>query len=805
MEMRIALAGNPNCGKTTLFNALTGSNQFVGNWPGVTVEKKEGKLKKHDGVIITDLPGIYSLSPYTLEEVVARNYLITERPDAILNIIDGTNLERNLYLTTQLTELDIPVVIAINMMDVVRKNGDKINTEQLSERLGCKVVEISALKGTGIMEAAEAAIDAAKNTKTVPMHTFSGTVEHAIAHIEEAAVHSMPKERQRWYAIKLFERDDKVKEQIKLDSATLAHIEEDIKDVEREMDDDAESIITNERYIYIGEIIKACYKKKSIGKLSTSDKIDKVVTNRWLALPIFAVIMFLVYYIAVSTVGTWATDFTNDGLFGDGWHLFGIGNDEYDEKITEYAEKNVWTTEMTTIVDNAVNAGVIGAEDIKSAIDDKDFGAFDEAYGSYGDSLAEAGYDISELYDAALGEDVEGIPDTADFGIWVPSIPALIQSGLDAANCPDWLDGLIVDGIVGGVGAVLGFVPQMLVLFIMLAFLEACGYMSRIAFVLDRVFRKFGLSGKSFIPMLIGTGCGVPGIMASRTIENERDRRMTVMTTTFIPCGAKLPIIALIATALFNGAWWVAPSAYFIGIAAIIVSGIMLKKTKMFAGDPAPFVMELPAYHWPTVGNVLRSTWERGWSFIKKAGTIILLSSIVIWAGSCFGVVDGAFIFSTDMELESSVLGIIGNALCWIFKPLGFGNIKATVATIMGLVAKEEVVGVFGVLDFESMSKLAAYSFLVFNLLCAPCFAAIGAIKREMNSAKWTWFAIGYQCIFAYAVSLAIYQIGSIFTNSVNILGLICAIVVIAVIVYMLFFKRYSEANKLTKQVKISK
>ncbi len=805
MEMRIALAGNPNCGKTTLFNALTGSNQFVGNWPGVTVEKKEGKLKKHDGVIITDLPGIYSLSPYTLEEVVARNYLINERPDAILNIIDGTNLERNLYLTTQLTELDIPVVIAVNMMDIVRKNGDKINTEELSERLGCRVVEISALKGTGITEAAEAAIEAAKNTKTVPMHTFSGTVEHAIAHIEEAAVHGMPKERQRWYAIKLFERDDKVKEQIKLDPATLEHIEEDIKDVEREMDDDAESIITNERYIYIGELIKACYKKRSAGKLSTSDKIDKVVTNRWLALPIFAVVMFLVYYISVSTVGTWATDFTNDGLFGDGWHLFGIGTDEYEEKITEYAEKNIWTDEMTTIVDNAVKAGVVGAEDISSAIEDKDFGAFDEAYGTYADSLAEAGYDISELYEAALGEEAEGVPDTADFGIWVPGIPVLVQNGLDAANCPEWLDGLIVDGIVGGVGAVLGFVPQMLVLFILLAFLEACGYMSRIAFVLDRVFRKFGLSGKSFIPMLIGTGCGVPGIMASRTIENERDRRMTVMTTTFIPCGAKLPIIALIASALFDSAWWVAPSAYFVGIAAIIVSGIMLKKTKMFAGDPAPFVMELPAYHWPTVGNILRSMWERGWSFIKKAGTIILLSSIIIWAGSSFGVVDGAFVFSTDMELENSLLGMIGGVLCWIFKPLGFGNIKATIATIMGLVAKEEVVGVFGVLDFENMSKLAAYSFLVFNLLCAPCFAAIGAIKREMNSAKWTWFAVGYQCIFAYSVSLVIYQIGSVFTNSLNIFGLLCAILISAFAVYMLFFKRYSEANKFTKKVKLSK
>ena len=804
MDLRIALAGNPNCGKTTLFNALTGSNQFVGNWPGVTVEKKEGKLKKHDGVIITDLPGIYSLSPYTLEEVVARNYLINERPDAVLNIIDGTNLERNLYLTTQLTELGIPVVVAINMMDVVKKNGDKINTAELSRALGCKVVEISALKGTGITEAAEAAIEAAKNGKTVPMHTFSGTVEHALAHIEEAAVHSMPEEQQRWYAIKLFERDDKVLEQIKPDKGILDHIEKDIKAVEEELDDDAESIITNERYIYIGEIIKGCYHKKSAGKLSTSDKIDRVVTNRWAALPIFAVIMFLVYYISVSTVGTFVTDWTNDGLFGDGWHLFGIGSSAYDDAMTEYAAENVRTNEMTALVDAAAEAGVVGAEDLQSAIAEEDFGAFEEAYGSFADALAEAGYDISELYDAALGEDAEGVPEPADYGVWVPGIPVLAQRGLEAANSPDWLSGLLVDGIIGGVGAVLGFVPQMLVLFILLAFLEACGYMSRIAFVLDRIFRKFGLSGKSFIPMLIGTGCGVPGIMASRTIENERDRRMTIMTTTFIPCGAKLPIIALIASALFGGAWWVAPSAYFIGIAAIILSGIMLKKTKMFAGDPAPFVMELPAYHWPTVGNVLRSMWERGWSFIKKAGTIILLSSILIWAGSCFGRVDGAFTFSTEMELENSVLGMIGSALCWIFKPLGFGNIKATIATIMGLVAKEEVVGVFGVLDFEGMTKLAAYSFLVFNLLCAPCFAAIGAIKREMNSAKWTWFAIGYQCVFAYAVSLMIYQFGSLFTGSLNVIGLICAVAVLAFLLYMLF-KPYQESTKLTKTVKVSK
>ena len=804
MGLRIALAGNPNSGKTTLFNALTGSNQFVGNWPGVTVEKKEGKLKKQEGVVVTDLPGIYSLSPYTLEEVVARNYLINERPDAILNIIDGTNLERNLYLTTQLTELGIPVVVAINMMDVVRKNGDKINTEELSRALGCKIVEISALKGEGINEAAQAAVDAAKNGKTVPMHTFSGTVEHAIAHIEEAAVHDMPEEQQRWYAIKIFERDDKVLQQLQLDSAVLAHIEKDIKTVEEEMDDDAESIITNDRSVYIGEIIKGCYKKKSAGKLSTSDKIDKVVTNRFLALPIFAVVMFLVYYISVSTVGSIATDWANDGVFGDGWHLFGIGTSQYEEAINTYAKDNVWTDEMIAAVNAAEERGVVGAEDIKSAIEEEDFSAFDEAYGSFADSLAKEGYDISGIYEAALGDEAEGVPDTSEYGVWVPGIPVLVESGLDSINSPEWLSSLLLDGIVGGVGAVLGFVPQMLVLFILLAFLEACGYMARIAFVLDRVFRKFGLSGKSFIPMLIGTGCGVPGIMASRTIENERDRRMTIMTTTFIPCGAKLPIIALIASALFGGAWWVAPSAYFVGIAAIIISGIMLKKTRMFAGDPAPFVMELPAYHWPTVGNVLRSMWERAWSFIKKAGTIILLASIVIWAGSCFGRVDGAFTFSTEMELENSILGMVGGALCWIFKPLGFGNIKATVATIMGLVAKEEVVGVFGVLDFEGMTKLAAYSFLVFNLLCAPCFAAIGAIKREMNSAKWTWFAIGYQCLFAYAVSLMIYQIGSIFAGGMNFIGLIAALAVLAAMLYMLF-KPYKEATKLTKNVDTAK
>lgn len=803
MDIKIALAGNPNCGKTTLFNALTGSNQFVGNWPGVTVEKKEGRLKKHEGVIITDLPGIYSLSPYTLEEVVARNYLISERPDAILNIVDGTNLERNLYLTTQLTELGIPVVVAVNMMDVVKKNGDKINTAELSRELGCNVVEISALKGTGIMEAAEAAVTAAQSGKTLPMHTFSGVVEHAIAHIEEAAVHHMPQEQQRWYAIKLFERDEKALEQLNLSDTVLKHIEEDIKAAEEELDDDAESIITNERYVYIASLMKSCYKKKSSGSLSVSDKIDRVVTNRFAALPIFAVIMFLVYFISISTVGTWATDWTNDGLFGDGWHLFGIGTAQYEEEMTEYAAENIWTEELVDTVKQAAEAEVIGAEDLLGAIEDEDFGGFDEAYGTYADALTEAGYDIVPIYEAGI----ENAPDTSEYGVWVPGIPVLIGDGLDAIGITEesnalWLRSLILDGIVAGVGAVLGFVPQMLVLFILLAFLEACGYMARIAFVMDRIFRKFGLSGKSFIPMLIGTGCGVPGIMASRTIENERDRRMTIMTTTFIPCGAKLPIIGLIASALFGNAWWVAPSAYFIGVAAIIVSGIMLKKTKMFAGDPAPFVMELPAYHWPTFGNIMRSMWERGSSFIRKAGTIILLSSIVIWAGSCFGVVDGRFLFDVEMELESSVLGIIGNAICWIFAPLGFGNIKATIATIMGLVAKEEVVGVFGVLDFEGMTQLAAYSFLIFNLLCAPCFAAIGAIKREMNSAKWTWFAIGYQCVFAYVISLIVYQLGLLFTGSGNVIGVIFAAAFIALIAFMLF-KPYTEANKLTAKVRI--
>ncbi|MBQ3566061.1 MAG: ferrous iron transporter B [Oscillospiraceae bacterium] len=802
MEIKIALAGNPNCGKTTLFNALTGSNQFVGNWPGVTVEKKEGKLKGHKDVVITDLPGVYSLSPYTLEEVVARNYLVGERPDAILNIIDGTNLERNLYLTTQLIELGIPVVCAVNMMDVVRKNGDKINIAQLSKELGCKVVEISALKNDGIKEAAEVAVEVAKQSEPcVPNHKFGGCVEHAIAHIEEAVLHDIPDEQQRWYAIKIFERDEKVLEMLNLSQDKLEHMEKDIQQAETEMDDDAESIITNERYIYIASVIKGCLKKKNKGGLTTSDKIDKIVTNRFLALPIFAVIMFVVYYISVTTVGTWVTDWTNDGLFGDGFHLFNIGVSDHADAVDAYASENVFTDELLAMAQAAADADVVGAEDVLGAVEEADFGAFEEAYGSYGDSLAEAGFNMGAIVD----EPMEGAPAAEDYGVWVPGVPVLAESGLDAVGCDGWLKSLILDGIVAGVGAVLGFVPQMLVLFILLAFLESCGYMARIAFVMDRIFRKFGLSGKSFIPMLIGVGCGVPGVMASRTIENERDRRMTIMTTTFIPCGAKMPIVALIAGSLFGNAWWVAPSAFFVGCAAIVISGIMLKKTKMFAGDPAPFVMELPAYHLPTISNLLRSMWERGWSFIKKAGTIILLSTIIIWAGSCFGnLPDGGFGFSTELEMADSVLGMIGSAICWLFAPLGFGDPTAAVATVMGLVAKEEVVAVFGVLDFMGMTKLAGYSFLVFNLLCAPCFAAMGAIRREMNNPKWTGFAIAYQCVFAYAVSLVIYQLGLLFTGAVNVIGLIIALAVIAAIIYMLI-KPYKESTKLEKEVKVSK
>ena len=826
-QIKIALAGNPNCGKTTLFNALTGSNQFVGNWPGVTVEKKEGKLKKHDDVVIMDLPGIYSLSPYTLEEVVARNYLIEERPDAILNIIDGTNLERNLYLTTQLTELGIPVVIAVNMMDVVRKNGDQINVKELSRQLGCEIVEISALKGDGVMEAAEAAVKAAQGkTKTIPMHTFSGPVEHAIAHIEEAAVHTMPEEQQRWYAIKIFERDDKVLQKLSIPADVMQHIQQDIQAAEKELDDDAESIITNERYVYIAEIIKSCYKQKNKGQLSTSDKIDKVVTNRWLGLPIFAVVMFLVYWIAMVAVGAPATDWANDGVFGDGWHLLGIGSKEYNETNDEYtAAVQAVDAFLGTEIDPEAedfDAQTL-LSDMKSFQPTSDTATVDvedeetlaiNTMTAYYDTLPEGADKMDDVVQMTFVDAVKYLtengfdaPDPADYGVWVPGIPVLVSNGLESAGAADWLSGLINDGIVAGVGAVLGFVPQMLVLFLMLAFLEACGYMARIAFVLDRVFRKFGLSGKSFIPMLIGVGCGVPGVMASRTIENERDRRMTVMTTTFIPCGAKVPFIAMIAGAIFGGSAWVSTSAYFIGMAAIIVSGIMLKKTKMFAGDPAPFVMELPAYHWPTLGNVLRSMWERGWSFIKKAGTIILLSTIFVWFTTYFGWVDGTFQMLSEEQIDASILAKIGNAIAWIFVPLGWGTWQAAVASITGLVAKENIVGTMGILYPDGWTEIGAaftqisgYSFLVFNLLCAPCFAAIGAIKREMNNAKWTWFAIGYQCGFAYVVALMINQFGNAFTGSLNVLGLIAAIAALALIVYMLF-KPYKEATKLSAKV----
>ena len=824
MSIKIALAGNPNSGKTTLFNALTGANQFVGNWPGVTVEKKEGKLKKHGDVTITDLPGIYSLSPYTMEEVVARNYLIDERPDAILNIVDGTNLERNLYLTTQLCELGIPVVIAINMMDVVEKTGVKINTTELSRALGCKVVEISALKNKGIGEAAEAAIKAAEEKKPVPKHTFEGAVEHAIAHIEEACVHELPEEQQRWYAVKIFERDEKVIERLGLSEATRKHVETDIKRVEEEYDDDAESIITNERYVYIGKIIGGVYKNRQKEKLSTSDKIDKVVTNRWLGLPIFILVMFLVYYIAMVGVGKGATDWANDGLFGDGYHLVGIGDGEYDEHSEAVGV-------LTGVAGVADNKALSDALDFES--EEYDAAAAVSAVNTFAQSVKDTDEFTYESEDedtlevseeTVTGEDVksaaevfaknEGKPnDPAEFGIWVPGIPKIVEGWLEAANAPEWLSGLILDGIIGGVGAVLGFVPQMLVLFLLLAILEACGYMARIAFVLDRIFRRFGLSGKSFIPILIGTGCGIPGIMASRTIENERDRRMTIMTTTFIPCGAKIPFISMMAGAIFGGSPWVSTGAYFIGMAAIITSGIMLKKTKPFAGEPAPFVMELPAYHLPTIGNVLRSMWERGWSFIKKAGTIILLSTIVLWFLSRFGWVDGTFGMLAEEEIGNSMLAAVGNGIAWIFSPLGWGNWQAAVASITGLIAKENIVGTMGVLygggEMSTWAALATvftgvtgFSFLVFNLLCAPCFAAMGAIRREMNSGKWTAFAIAYQCGFAYVIALCVNQIGGAFTGNLNVIGLIVAILLIALMLYMLF-RPYKEASKLTKDVKI--
>lgn len=812
--MKIALAGNPNSGKTTLFNGLTGSNQFVGNWPGVTVEKKEGKLKKNDGVIITDLPGIYSLSPYTLEEVVARNYLLNERPNAILNIVDGTNLERNLYLTTQLTELGIPTVVAINMMDIVEKNGDKIDTKSLSERLGCPVVEISALKGTNTLEAAEEAVKAAKGGAQVPKHEFAGSVEAALKEIEGFVPGTVNASQRRWYAVKLFERDDKVLESLVLSKDVVDSIESIITKIETEMDDDAESIITNERYEAISKIIKGSYRKKEAGKMSRSDKIDQIVTNRWLALPIFAVIMFIVYYVSVTTVGTWATDWVNDGVFGDGWHLLGIGSSQYEEAAEEYeipgliksafieacedagAVKEAGETdEEEVVIDEALAASVVTT----ALVRDDDGGVVEEIPVDY------AAYkEVADMEE----------PDMADYGIFVPSIPSVVEGLLDRIGCAEWVRGLVLDGIVAGVGAVLGFVPQILVLFIFLAFLESCGYMARIAFVMDRIFRRFGLSGKSFIPMLVGTGCGVPGIMASRTIENERDRRMTIITTTFMPCGAKLPIIALFAGALFPGSKWVAPSAYFLGITSIIVSGIILKKTRIFAGDPAPFVMELPQYHMPTVGNVLRSMWERGWSFIKKAGTVILLSTIVIWFLSSFGIADGGF---GMVDQEESLLANIGQAIAFIFAPLGFGFWQAAVGTVTGLVAKENVVSTMGVLFggfdeiegngwqiYDAMrmhfTQLSAYSYLAFNLLCAPCFAAIGAVKREMNNPKWTWFAIGYQTVFAYAVALMIYQFGSALTGNLNPVGLIVALAVAAYIIYMLF-RPYKEANKLMKTV----
>ena len=794
MSVKIALAGNPNCGKTTLFNALTGSNQFVGNWPGVTVEKKEGKLKGHKDVIIMDLPGIYSLSPYTLEEVVARNYLINERPDAIINIVDGTNIERNLYLSTQIMELGIPVIMAINMMDLVEKSGDKIHIDKLKKKLGCEVVEISALKGTGIQKAAEKAVTLAESKKNVtPVHEFQEDVEAAIHAVEERLGSSVPESQKRFFAIKLLEKDDKIIEQM----TNVPDVSREIKALEDKFDDDTESIITNERYVYISSIIGVCCTKNKTKKLTTSDKIDRVVTNRWLALPIFAVVMWLVYYVSVTTVGGWATDWANDGVFGDGWHLFGIGTSSYEDAAADYSRAD----QIVAAVDEDGN---VTSVDI---VDDED-------------KVIET-VKISDSVVADAEKVVEaGEPDPADYGVWVPGVPVIIESGLDAIGCAGWLKGLILDGIVAGVGAVLGFVPQMLVLFIFLAFLEACGYMARVAFIMDRIFRKFGLSGKSFIPMLIGTGCGVPGIMASRTIENDRDRKMTIMTTTFIPCGAKLPIIALIAGALFDGASWVAPSAYFVGIAAIICSGIILKKTKLFAGDPAPFVMELPAYHMPTVSNVLRSMWERAWSFIKKAGTIILLSTIVLWFLMNFGWVDGSFGMLEAEQLNDSILSKIGSFIAPIFTPLGWGDWKMAVAAVTGLIAKENVVGTFGVLfGFAevaedgnevwgqlagSMTQIAAYSFLVFNLLCAPCFAAMGAIKREMNNTRWFWTAIGYQCGLAYVVSLCIYQLGTLFTGGGFGIGTVVAILLVIGFVYLLV-RPYKESTTLNVGVKATK
>ena len=807
MAIKIALAGNPNCGKTTLFNALTGSNQFVGNWPGVTVEKKEGKLKRRDDVVVTDLPGIYSLSPYTLEEVVARKYLLDEAPDVILNLVDGTNIERNLYLTTQLIEIGIPVVVAINMMDIVTKSGDVFDLEHLSRALGCPVVEISALKGTGIQEAAELAISMVGEKYKAKMHSFSGIVEHALAHIEEACVHNLPEEKQRWYSIKIFERDEEVLSELGLTAERRAHIEEDIVKAERELDDDAESIITNERYNYVAEVIKNSYKKKVKKKTTVTEKIDRIVTNKFAALPIFAAIMFLVYFISVSTVGTWATDFMNDGVFGDGWRLFGIGSRRYDAAVEKYALDNGILEKVGGYLDSAEGSEIAGIGEISDALEEKDLDALGEAIASYGVQIktdhpamengepvldengAQVYLTLDAWYEAIFSSD--DAPENADYGVWIPGVGVMLDNLLTSINCWQPLQRLVVDGIVGGVGSVLGFVPQIFVLFIILAFLEACGYMSRVAFVMDRIFRKFGLSGKSFIPLIIGTGCSVPGIMASRTIENERDRRMTVITTSFVPCGAKLPVIAMIAGTLFGGAWWLAPVSYFIGIGAVVISGVILKKTKMFRGDVAPFVMELPPYHMPTPINIWRSAWERGWSYIKKAGTVILLSSIGIWLFSHFGFNSeaGAYVFDMNMELADSIIGSLGAAIGWIFAPLGFSGVETAIATIMGLLAKEEIVAVFGVLDFFEMSRLSGFSFLIFNLLCAPCVAAIGAIRREMNSSKWTWFAIGYQCLVAYATSFCIYNIGSFFIGPMEWyepIAFILSLIIIAAVVYLM-------------------
>ena len=799
MNIRIALAGNPNSGKTTLFNALTGSNQFVGNWPGVTVEKKEGKLKNHDSVTIVDLPGIYSLSPYSQEEVIAREYLVKEKPEAILNIIDGTNLERNLYLTTQLMEMGIPMVLAINMSDVVRKNGDKIDTKELSKRLGYPVFEISALKKEKVMEAAEAAILAASSSSSLPYPKFSEEIEKSLSAISSVIKGKTEEKNERWYTVKVLERDSRINEELSLTSEEKDKVEFIISTLEKEEDDEGESIITNERYSYIAKLIEVCYRKKSSG-LSTTDKIDRVVTDRWLALPIFALVMWLVYYVSVTTIGTFCTDFVNDGIFGDGFYFLGKGRGAYEEAAEEFTsatdvltafgeEKGIEWEELDEDTVSLI-ASSVSREDkaTYTLVDEETLGE------------EEVTVDYSYLLEAVDTYEALGYaePDTSDYGPWVPSIPALISPALEAIGCADWLQGLIIEGIVAGVGAVLGFVPQMLVLFLFLAFLESCGYMARIAFVMDRIFRKFGLSGKSFIPILIGTGCGVPGIMASRTIENEKDRRMTIITTTFIPCGAKLPFIAMIAGAVFGGASWVAPTAYFLGMAAIITSGIILKKTKLFSGDPSPFVMELPDYHWPTVSNVLRSMWERGWSFIKKAGTIILLSTVVIWFTTFFGFTEEGFRMLGEDEIGLSILAQIGSLIAWIFYPLGWGTWQATVASIIGLVAKENIVGTLGIIYgatgsayvgiAEAFTSVTGFSFLTFNLLCAPCFAAIGAIKREMNSGKWTWIAIGYQCIFAYLTALVFTQVGNLICGfGINIFFLIVAVAVIALFIYLLF------------------